>query len=118
MSFIFAQFLLAYCSVWSAFSCPVQSRKGAVNCNYFLRKWGCRSEKARQWVRSLHDTCQHKTPFGKDLPVWYWRTTKQQREHDKEVRHTPGLHPGLLSVRSCVFWTCQLVPGSMQHREE
>lgn len=65
--------------------CRPQKRKGRVNCNYFLRKWGCRSEQARKWVRALHDSCKHKTPFGKDLPVWYWRTTKQQREQDKDV---------------------------------
>lgn len=65
--------------------CRPQKRKGQVNCNYFLRKWGCRSEQARKWVRALHDSCKHKTPFGKDLPVWYWRTTKQQRKQDKYV---------------------------------
>lgn len=80
-------------------ACPVSQRKFWVSCNYFLRKWGCRSENARTRVRLLHDTCKHKTPFGKDVPVWFWQTNTKQREQDQEVSQLPFVRTAMRRVR-------------------
>ncbi|WIA15604.1 hypothetical protein OEZ85_002231 [Tetradesmus obliquus] len=45
-----------------------------VNSNYLARKWGCRS--------GTWSSCMFSTPLDKTLPVWYWHTSKQQRQLD------------------------------------
>uniref|UniRef100_A0A383VII7 Uncharacterized protein n=1 Tax=Tetradesmus obliquus TaxID=3088 RepID=A0A383VII7_TETOB len=50
------------------------SHRGTFNGNYVHRKWGCG---AGGW-----HTCAYQTPFNKQLPVWYWQTSKEQRQLD------------------------------------
>ncbi|KAF6252391.1 hypothetical protein COO60DRAFT_1553242 [Scenedesmus sp. NREL 46B-D3] len=45
-----------------------------INAQYLFRKWGC---KGQRWF-----DCDYKTPFNKSLPVWYWYSSRHQRQLD------------------------------------
>ncbi|KAF6251793.1 hypothetical protein COO60DRAFT_1557243 [Scenedesmus sp. NREL 46B-D3] len=51
------------------------AHRPTVSGNYVHRKWGCAAN--GKW-----DKCAYQTPFNKSLPVWYWQTSKEQRQLD------------------------------------
>ncbi|WIA34946.1 hypothetical protein OEZ86_013227 [Tetradesmus obliquus] len=53
-----------------------------VNGNYIYRKWGCQPG---SWA-----SCAYKTPFNKTVPVWYWYTSKEQRQLDSGLSLREG----------------------------
>ncbi|WIA14795.1 hypothetical protein OEZ85_003279 [Tetradesmus obliquus] len=57
-----------------------------VNNQYLYRKWGCPG--GGPWFAPTF-----KTPFNKSVPVWYWETSKRQRQMDVglQVNDPPGL---------------------------
>lgn len=54
------------------------TKRYGVNGNYLYRKWGCPGFGPWQ-------DCLYETPFNKSVPVWYWQTSKHQRQIDQNV---------------------------------
>lgn len=58
-------------------------QRSSVNCNYFLRKWGCATEVDLNPWQAYFAGCKFPTPFNRSVPVWYWHHSKSLRDRDK-----------------------------------